>query len=195
MKVVFVLYGDKTEIHEQAGMMVASAKRFGHYLIQLADDVAPRIEGVDEVIRKPKNDPYSIYRLSRLLEVDPPFLSVDTDLLFLRHTEDIAGPYDAVLTERDEALMPYNSGVFWIGRRGFLEQCLDEVLAMPEEKQAWLGDQLALAKVAQNWDIKALPCRDWNLTAGQYPETSETRIVHFKGERRKHLMKPRFERL
>lgn len=192
MKVVFVLYGDDKETHEQARMMVASAKRFGHHVIELADDIALEIDGVDEIIRKPKNAPYAPYRWSRLVEIDPPFLSVDTDVLFLKDAEDIASDaHDVVLTERSNPTMPFNSGVFWVGKRGFVEDCLNHILAASKHDQDWFADQLAMAAMAKKHNVLARPCKCWNLTAGE-AMSNETRIVHFKGKRRKAMMPKMF---
>lgn len=48
---VFVLYGDT--MTADATMMVETCKWHGYEVIQLADDVAPRIAGVDHLFRAP----------------------------------------------------------------------------------------------------------------------------------------------
>ena len=72
---VFVLYGDT--MTADATMMVETCKWHGYEVIQLADDVAPRIAGVDHLFRAPIDmKKQELWRYERLQEVTPPRMFV-----------------------------------------------------------------------------------------------------------------------
>jgi len=187
VKVVFCLYGDK--LLKEAKMMVATCKRLGYHLVQMSDENTVAIEGVDEVVRKPMNRPQVTFRYWHLCDIEPPYISLDVDLLVLRDISDMLDMnFDVTMTKREAAEgMVYNGGVFSVQKRGFIEECLKLIENMPPEWQNWTGGQRAMATLGASgkYRVKELPYKEWNYSpnsAGDKPKTS--RVLHFKGSRK-----------
>ena len=187
---VFVLYGDT--MTADATMMVETCKWHGYEVIQLADDVAPRIAGVDHLFRAPIDmKKQELWRYERLQEVTPPFVSLDTDLLVVKDISDGFDPdYDAVLTERPASGTPFNSGVFFVHSPKFIPECVRRIKEMRPGDQNWGGGQSAMRDIRHDGQmkIKSLPCSEWNdskhVKVGTY---SGARVLHFKGGRKPHM--------
>lgn len=135
-------------------------------------------------------------------------LHVDHDVLFndsLGWVSDALGQNQIMLTRRDHASMPFNTGVmacrgtdanvrFWIMVR-------DICRTMPVKHQEWYGDQLAVAaafKVAENaYEIATGKCDDYNWSP-EYGSTIDAppraKVIHLKGKR-KPIMKELLEAL
>lgn len=194
MKVVFCLYG-KTLVR-YAKLMVASCKKFGFEVWQLTDAESEAVEGVDNVIRKPKDCPQVLYRYRHLAEVEPPYLSLDVDLIVVRDVSSGFDPsFDAVMTVRDAVEMPYNGGVFWVNNIAFVEDCVRQIENMKPEWQDWTGGQRAMFDAAKRFRIKELPCSTWNYSPANSDDVGRnSKILHYKGKR-KQWMREAYERL
>lgn len=185
MKVVFCLYGNK--MHKTAAMMVASCKKFNYEVWQLSDHEAPEVAGVSRVIRQPYEQ-HSLFVFRGLSELEPPYLKLDTDLFVVKDISDIEDTkYDVALTVRGDPGMGmiYNGGVFWVNNKQFAIDCLKLVEGMSPDRQAWFGDQIAMAQVAKNYRVNELPCSTWNHTpVNEHDMGRDSRILHFKGPRK-----------
>jgi hypothetical protein len=204
VRVVFIQYGLGNI--ELAEMMVASCKKHGYEVIQLSDEKAPRIGGIS-CLRAPMNEPRMLWRMRRLLEVEPPYVMLDTDMLVAKDISDGFGG-DVALTwrarhmifpfEEKKALrMPYNGGVIFVSNQDFIKECLKEMEAQEPRYQDWYGDQLALVKVAESGRFKVKELRDekWNFVPDSNGhEIPDIRIWHYKGMR-KAMMPARFKTL
>ncbi len=194
MRVVFIQYGLGNI--ELAEMMVKSCQKLDYEVIQLADTKAPKFKGI-ECIRKPLDEPKMLWRMRRLLDVEPPYVMLDTDMLVAKDISDGFGE-DVALTwrprhmifpfEEKKALrMPYNGGVIFVSNQDFIKECLKEMEAQEPRYQDWYGDQLALVKVAESGKFKVKELRDpqWNFVPDSNGhEVPNIRIWHFKGIRK-----------
>lgn len=190
MIVAFVLYG--VTMTGDAQMMVDSCKWHGYNVIQLGDEIAPEIKGVEHVIRAPMEKHHEeLWRYKRLLEVPVPFVSIDVDALVVKDIADgFDDRYDACLTERGKSDMPFNSGVFFVHSQEFIAECVRLISEMDESRQAWMGGQIAMREIrdAGKLKIKSLPCEEWNnskqIKPGSY---AGARVLHFKGGKKHHM--------
>jgi lipopolysaccharide biosynthesis glycosyltransferase len=193
VKVVFCLYG--SDLTKYARLMVASCKEFGYEVWQLTDDESKPVDLVDKVIRRTKDCPQVLYRYRHLAEVEPPYLSLDVDLLVVKDVAEGFDPtFDAVMTRRSVEEMPYNGGVFWVNNIAFVEDCVRQIEKMPPEWQNWTGGQRAMFDASKRFRLKELGCREWNYTPINVNDVGTARILHFKGPR-KNWMPEAYERL
>lgn len=189
-RAVFCLYG--TGMETDAQMMVDSCKWHGYEVVQLSDETAQEIDGIDSVIRRPMDGrPPELWRYERLMEVAPPFVSLDVDVLVVKDISDGAdAAFDACLTERGASDMPFNSGVFFVQSSAFVAECVRLIRSMDDSRQRWFGGQLAMREIRDvgRLKIKSLPCEEWNnskqLRAGAY---KGARALHFKGGHKKNM--------
>lgn len=202
MRVCFIQYGQDIR---HATMMVATAKKRGYEVWQLSDHVAEEVPGSDVILRTPKDEPSMLWRCRRLLEVETPFVMLDTDMLIV---DDISlpGDWDAAVTYRrihdvivkgvGVVPMPYNGGLIFVNNRGFIRSCLDKMEAQEPRWQEWYGDQMALRDVVaeEKFDVKILRDPAWNYVPEHLGDTTPAKILHFKGQR-KSMMQSYFEAL
>jgi hypothetical protein len=181
----------------QAGQMVDSCKRQGYEVWQFSDEKAPDVPGADKIERRPMDCPQVAYRYRWLRDIEPPYISLDVDLLVMQDISGMLDPeYDATMTVRENSDgMIYNGGVFSVQRRGFIEDCLAQIEQMPPEWQNWTGGQRAMVAARERWRLKELPCSTWNFSPQQLSEVrSHMRVLHFKGKR-KSMMEEAYARL
>ena len=196
MRVVFIQYGRDITC---ALMMVESCKRLGYEVWQLSDDVAPKVEGVDVIMREPMHGGRMMYRARRLAEMPAPYVLLDTDMIVSRDISDgMEGDHDVALSwrgrnmvivkgETEPVYMPYNGGLVFVKNQEFMRDCLKNMEGQAPKWQDWYGDQLALRDVAKSGKYKVLELREgkWNYV----PETlshvfPDVKIYHFKGLRK-----------
>lgn len=180
MKVVFVQWGDEIDY---AKLMVASCKKQGYEVIQLATLDAPEVPGVDQVIREAMDCLPMEYRMRRLAQMEPPYLSLDTDCLVVKDISDGFGDDVAMFPRKGEVEMPWNGGVIFVRNHQFMKDCYEEVKKMPLSLKAWYGDQHALRAVAKKYAVKELG-RAWNFTPYQGEFLPYVKVYHFKGNRK-----------
>ena len=197
MKVVFTQWGKDISC---ASLMVRSCKALGYEVLQLADEVAPEVAGVDAIQRKPLDAPGMLWRCRRLAEIEPPYVSLDTDMLIVRDIGDGFGTEDVSLSWRERHMifphretvpvaMPYNGGVMFVSNQQFMRDCAAAVEAMPAIRQAWYGDQIALRDVAPRYKVRELRSREWNYAPDTETDIGKLiRVYHFKGPQRKAMM-------
>lgn len=202
MKVGFLHVGADIRLPE---IMVCSAKGVMNCpVVQMTDDVTPRVPGVDEVIRSTWNKKeLMLYRLQHLANLDGEFLILDTDIIVQRDIRKDIGKCDAMLTRRLGPIfdkdgidvvkeMPYNCGVMFCRNRAFWKKCLDILDGLPQEKKEWYGDQIAIRDAAPFFNVQELPCDEYNYTPLHRAEdVSRKAIVHYKGIRKDWMLWPR----
>ncbi len=132
------------------------------------------------------------------------WLFVDTDVEFrsdVRHVfEDPDTDFDIAVATREGTYtdqrdqrwsekhgMPVNKGAVFSRSPAFWKACADYLRTLSEDKQAWMGDQIAVNHVIASgqFKVKVLP------NSYNYPPKSKTddvsgkHILHFKGPSRK----------
>lgn len=202
MRVVFAQYGGDYHL-DCAALMVRSCKDLGYHVTQLTDTWTPKVDGVDEAIRRQRNEGGMLFRMRHLADLEPPYVMLDPDMLVAKDLADgFSDDNDVSLTFRavskvrqnsGEVLdMPYNGGVVFVRNVEFVRDCLAAMLKMPARHQDWYGDQLALRDVAKSgqYMVRELDEKQWNFV----PETTfagirnrNVRIYHFKGLRKKWM--------
>jgi hypothetical protein len=97
MRVVFVQYGFGNV--GLAAMMVESCLKLGYEVWQLSDEKAPRVSGIDKIVRKPfdqKTEGRMLYRARHLADLEGPYVMLDTDMIVARDISDGFGVDGAV---------------------------------------------------------------------------------------------------
>lgn len=206
MIVTFLLVG--REQVPLAERMVASVRRsMGRvHILQGTDMDTPRVEGVDEVNRKPYDGKLMPYRFKHLRDIWADTLVLDTDTILQtdpREHADLAGEWDVALTYRKgpiydrngtdvAALMPINTGLMLCRNRDFWVDCLEWLAHQKDGAlDEWYGDQFAVKMAAESgkYRVKRLKCEDWNYTPGTADEdTHNKHMVHFKGLRKQWMI-------
>jgi hypothetical protein len=205
VRVVFVQYGFGNV--GLAAMMVESCLKLGYEVWQLSDEKAPRVSGIDRLIREPMKEGRMLYRARVLSQIEAPYVMLDTDMIVARDISDGFGG-DAAVTWRAKhnvwvdgepkpIKMPYNGGVLFVQNQDFMKACYEEMLRQPAKFQDWYGDQIALRDVVDSgkFEIKKLTDPVWNFvpdSAGH--DTLGVRIYHYKGIR-KEWMPARFKQM
>lgn len=182
MIIVFTLWGDK--LTRCAEIMVRSCRALGYEVVQLADEVAPEIDGVAKVLREPMNGRRAmVYRMDRLAGLDiPEYVSLDVDQVVMGDISDgFSREHDASLfwrPNKEDVKMIYNAGLIFVRNRDFVREVAALVRTMGPKEQDWFGDQLALQQVAEGgrYKIKELREARWNYKPA------------FKGERRNNIL-------
>lgn len=213
----FLYVGNVSRIPE---IMVASVRAAmpGASIVQMTDFATKKVLGVGEVIRKEWDRrllmPYRLLHLKEFPPANAVFLDADVvvqkDLRPLFQDE-----FDIGLTYRDETdpslrkspaayqMMPFNAGVMLSRPSGreFWTEAHRVCLAMPEDRQQWFGDQLAIKEVAARTTLKVkqYPCALFNYSPSRWGEDlSDKFVIHYKGDNRKiwmleqwrHLLQP-----
>jgi hypothetical protein len=194
MRVVFIQYGPDIQY---AQLMVNSVKKLGYHITQLSCPQAPKVNGANEVIRRPMKEGRMLFRARFLADQQPPYVMLDTDMIVARDISEGFGG-DVALTwrakhmvlskdEKEPLRMPYNGGVIFVQNQSFMEDCLEEMERMPPKRQDWYGDQLALVKVAESGKYKVKELRDetWNFCPdSRGHDIPNVKIYHYKGWRK-----------
>ena len=191
-------------------IMVASVRKAMPHarIVQMSDYDTETITGVDEVIRKHWDRKFLMpYRLLHLKEF-PPITAIflDADVVVQKDLSHLfQDEFDIALTYRDETdpslrkspwayeMMPFNTGVM-LSRPSGCEvwaEAHNICLGMPEDKQEWFGDQLAIKEIAGRTmlKVKRYPCALFNYSPSKWDEDlSEKFVVHYKGTNRKVWM-------
>lgn len=202
MRVVFVQYGEDIQY---ATMMVASCKRRGYEVWQLADMAAPEVPGIDRIQREPMSGPRNLWRYKRLADLDGEYVSLDTDMLVASDIShgfggDVALSWrspNLVVVDGEPIPMPYNGGLVMVSNPAFIRECYARMQAQDPKQSDWWGDQIALRDVAQSGAFAVRELRDtrWNFSPNGLGEIYDGALIyHFKGLR-KRMMKPYFEEL
>lgn len=169
---------------------------------------APRIHGVDELIRAPMNEGRMLYRARRLAEIEPPYVMLDTDMLIKEDISEGLEDCDVALTWRAKhriyvednkppIAMPYNGGVVFVNNQEFMKDCLRRMEGMEPKLQDWYGDQIALRDAVNSGRYKVKELKDvkWNFVPdSEGHDLLGVRIYHYKGLR-KRFMPNAFKRM
>jgi lipopolysaccharide biosynthesis glycosyltransferase len=210
----FLYVGNVSPIPE---IMVASVRAAmpGARIVQMTDHDTRKVIGADDVIRKAWDRKFLMtYRLLHLKEfpaADAIFL--DADIVVQKDLRPLfRDEFDVALTYRDETdpslrkspeayqMMPFNAGVM-LSRpsgRDFWAETHRVCLEMPEARQQWFGDQLAIKEVAARTTLKVkqYPCAFYNYSPARWDEDlSEKFVIHYKGENRKMWMLEQWKHL
>jgi hypothetical protein len=129
VRVVFVQYGFGNVA--LAAMMVESCLKLGYEVWQLSDEKAPRVSGIDHLIREPMKEGRMLYRARVLSQIEAPYVMLDTDMIVARDISDGFGG-DAAVTWRAKhnvwvdgepkpIKMPYNGGVLFVQNQDFMK--------------------------------------------------------------------------
>jgi lipopolysaccharide biosynthesis glycosyltransferase len=210
----FLYVGEASIIPE---IMVASvhATMPDARIVQMTDFETKKVIGVDEMIRKHWDQrllmPYRLLHLKEFPAVNAIFLDADVvvqrDLRRLFQDE-----FDIALTYRDETdpslrksplayqMMPFNAGVMLARSSGrdFWAEAHRVCLDMPEDRQYWFGDQLAIKEVAARTTLKVkqYPCALFNYSPSRWDEDlSDKYVIHYKGNNRKIWMQDQWRHL
>lgn len=196
--VSFLLVGEQP----WAAHMVESANRvLGVPVIQMSDEATPKVEGVAHVVRMAKEIPLMPYRLMHLASFGhEEMLILDTDVIVKKSVDDVwARKFDVALCRRDEqfcfdkgtgknvaSLMPVNTGVMFSRSNVFWAEAAIW-LCEQTDYQKWWGDQMAVAEVCkrEKYHVLLLPSHEFNWTPLDEQDSSDARIWHYKGEKRK----------
>jgi hypothetical protein len=191
-----------------AAKMVASAKEVtGWPIVQLTDEKTDQVPGVDAVIRRAWNGKHLMrFRMEHLADIHVPHLTCDADVIFKKPVDDVwADEFDMALTYRDHPIMltidhkgevagadisqgmPINTGVMFCRSSQFFTDCLEYMQGLPSDRLDWWGDQMAVCEVAKRYNVKRLPCDEFNWTPSTKDQYEGARIVHYKGTRKKWL--------
>jgi hypothetical protein len=185
--------------------MIASVKAHmpGLPIVQMTDEDCPKLEGVDEVVRRSYYGLLSKCRMDHLRDYPhDEMLILDTDVLVRGDVSHVFDKdFDVALTKRYRPvrtetgydmtkLYPYNCGVMFSRNRQFWADCSkfleDEV---PVEYSQWMGEQLSMILIAERGKYRVLDLKvdEYNWTPTFAGETSSAFIHHFKGERKQWM--------
>ncbi|HSD52846.1 MAG TPA: hypothetical protein VLC47_01705 [Burkholderiales bacterium] len=199
MKVAFLHVGEDLRLPT---IMAASAKRLGYELLQMTDEHAPAVPGVDAVVRLPwDGDRLMLYRVQHLAMLAEPVLIIDTDVMILRDVRPVWDrEFDVALTRRTGPAfdpngvdlakeMPYNNGVIFSRSQAFWRRCYELYREFPLELQRWYGDQYAVRFAAPEFNVLELPVDPYNYSpATPEEDVSGKLIVHYKGKRKEWML-------
>lgn len=176
-------------------------------VVHFTDEQSPKVDGVDEVIRKLR-EPMARLRMRHHAEVAGDWLFLDTDVLVQRDVRAVfRDRFDVAITIRDwphvkpavgfTERMPFNMGVVFSRSPAFWRDVYIRMMAQPKDLQRWMGDQEAFCQVLadRHYRIRRLsgtrfnfpPSVDAQDTKSQTLEAAAS-IVHFKGPQRKPMM-------
>lgn len=175
-------------------------------VVHFTDDQSPAAEGVDQVLRLPK-EPMARLRMKHHASVSGDWLFVDTDVLIqqdVRRVFDRA--FDLAVTIRDwphvkaapgfTERMPFNMGVVFSRCAAFWDDCYRMLQEKPKDLQRWMGDQEVFCDLIAMGRYRV---EDVSGTRYNFPPTPEAdpkfqslerdaAILHFKGPQRKVAM-------
>ena len=200
LRVAFLHVGQAPELPLR--MLASVQKHLGVPTIQMSgmDDAAL---GSGLVQRLPWNGKHLMeYRLRHLAALpEGDVIILDTDVIVQADIGKVFGlPFELALTVRDKPVldsqgvdlarvMPYNTGVMFSRCRRFWVACREWLVAQPSGAWEWYGDQMAVAALADRYDVLKLHCDNFNYSPESEQEDVKNRlVVHYKGERRKAWM-------
>lgn len=197
-------------------IMVAYARRAmpDARIVHLTDQETAPIIGVDEVIRNDYDGIHLMtFRLAQFACLRPcEVVFLDTDVIMEKDLGPLfSAGFDAALTRRNNVIrdptginaaevMPYNTGVMlskpsgwdlWYNAWKYCE-------TLPDATQRWWGDQYAIKAVAKAAPLRILelPCDLYNYSPDREEEDlSERFIVHYKGQRKRWMVRRAREEL
>jgi len=183
-------------------LMLASVRRhMDCEIVQLTDDDDPALPGCTVQRMAWDGKAAMLFRLQHLARMDGEILLLDTDVIVQHDLSKVfAFPFDIALTRRDGPIldpqgndlvkwMPYNGGVVFSRCRAFWRQCHAWLSAQDSQLQNWYGDQLALAKFANCYDLMTLHCDNFNYSPSTEDEDVSGHLaVHYKGNRKKWML-------
>jgi len=174
---------------------VNSCTRFGYEVIQIADTIAPHLNGA-ELRRFPKDDGFHMHwRMCRFAELSGPFLAIDTDVLLAKPVHDVFDrDFDAALYKRkDNEEHPWNAGVMFVKNNEFVRDCADAMGRLPDADRVWWGEK-AIKEVAPRYNVLDLN-QSYNYSPHLIGEMKDSiHIYHLKGSR-KNIMSDIAKRL
>ena len=210
----FLYVGKASHIPE---IMVASVRAAmpGARIVQMTDFDTRKVVGVDEVIRRQWDQkllmPYRLLHLMEFPVADAIFL--DADVVVQKDFRPLfQDEFDIGLTYRDETdpslrkspeayqMMPFNTGVMLsrASGRDFWVEAHRACLAMPQDRQYWFGDQLAIKEVAARTtlNVRQYPCALYNYSPARWDEDLSGKfVIHYKGDNRKIWMLEQWKHL
>jgi len=183
------------------GAMVRSVRATmpGVEIIQLTDDTSPKVLGVDEVRRAPR-EKMALDVVNHYSRCEGDWLLLDTDILVKRDIRGLfdGATWDLAFTDRDgmgeigpkfAESNPYNIGVvFQRNGKAFWEAVAEGLKKEEDKLQSWMGNQVVACRLINSgeWNTQFIPGGVYN-----YPPKSkedsppEAAILHFKGPKRK----------
>jgi len=126
---------------------------------------------------------------------------LDADMIVNGDLSDVWGDWDAAVTARTSAPMPYNGGAVYInetdGARRFMERWWDWELEYMhnrdqyrEQYKKYAGpNQTALGfllgEESHDFNLTILPCAEWNACPDDYHNLDRAKVIHYKGRMQK----------
>jgi len=186
--------------HPEQVEMCVKTIRFHHrngWICHMTDEKTLPIDGVDQTWRLPwDGDRNSVLmlRMNHLATLDDePTIILDSDTLVCASLANVFDEkFDIALTKRDKPKTPYNIGVMFSRKGAFWPALRDRFSVLPVER-AWMNEQVALRDEARsgNWNIRELPCDEWNASDVRQESFHHAKVRHYKGGR-KELMAEHF---
>lgn len=172
-------------------------------IVMLTDEWTTKVDGVDEVIRRPRKCPMSMHRLEHWATCPyDEWVTVDTDVIVRKSIEDVfERSFDVALTLRRRPLkMPplpiqhYNIGVMFSRNPDFWQESWASAKAQPYRVQElFMADQLAVCMTAPKYNTLDLPMVEFNYKPGSSDDSCPgSRVVHYAGLDRKKWMVARY---
>lgn len=171
-------------------------------IVQFTDLTTPAIADVDEVVRRPTG-PIALRCLEAYASADDgEWLFVDTDVVIQRDVRWVfQSAFDIAVASREGTLrpkevgtkfmaqMPYNKGAVFSRTPAFWSAAVEQLRAMSEKRQAWMGDQLAMNAVIASgrFEVQVLAPR-YNWPPHHEDDTHDKAILHFKGPRKAWML-------
>lgn len=189
MNVGFYLTKKDTNGYIYADYLMDSVRKHlpGVGVHQFTDIKSPSLWGVDAVHRLPP-EPLCLARAAHYGSVEGDWLFLDTDCVVQSPmvAEVFNQNFNIAVTDRQTPVdgMPYCTGVLFSRSSAFWEKMYDMESKMSTKDQGWYAEQKAMAKMTP--DV-VLP----GVIFQHVPEDDSipnAAIVHYKGERKKHLM-------
>jgi hypothetical protein len=152
--------------------------------------------------REPWANNLAKMRAWRDIVIDQPTLLLDCDLI-VQHSLEPLAQLGAGLVLTTGGASPFNAGVVVIGpgMQGFLGEWIDKTEEMYADKQLrdkYIGKYRGISQSALGWmldhhrdnyQIAAVPARDWNARLGDWEHvTDDTRVIHYKGDLRSMVL-------
>lgn len=209
MRVVAFLYVDcgKPEYAVMAENMVHSVRETMQdaHIVQMTSPTTMSIPGVSQRVDRAvnrDNAPLMIYRLEHLANFPyDQMLLLDVDVVMQRDPWHVFNAdFDMCFTIRDRDVtfdgesiaksMPYNIGVMFSRRAKFWRDAHHYVQMLPDDKQQWWGDQLAVKYLADGgkYRIHEVSSDPYNYSpASKDEDVSGKYMVHYKGNRKAWL--------
>lgn len=165
-------------------------------IVQFTDETSPKVDGVDEVRRKPHGKMLE-RRMEHYAEAKGEWLLLDTDTVVQQDVQAVFDqPFDVAVADRNwpaipctdeyRRVMPFNTGVIFQRNPSVYQQALAIWRGFSADEQAaWTSEQRAVAMAVSSFTVHVLPGMVYNRPpATQHEDVSDAAIVHFKGSRK-----------